>query len=357
MPEVVRSFFNPNGSVQTNGLDQLNEAAAARAQQAALRAQDLQAQREILQAQLADSAANRALQLQTMGSFADKAGVEERMQAGRLGSAMDIAKLGETGATERANIGIRPQMAGIGLAMDQYKDSRNDTASQRAYQEAIAQGKLGLVKGIFDDHGAAVPGVGAAPSPMSLDDRMKMLLNIEHPEMAMDMQRRALDRAETRDTADTQAFSTMAASADPRVRAIGIAGLQKTRAFGQLPPGTVQGLAKPLASTGEDFMLKPEVQAELKALTTALIDASQDTNALELSQALKPRIDRLVARATEAGADPNQVLQAIKDQLAKAVQPSSLFTNPISTTLRAIPGLGGVIPQASRDAARQGVGL
>ncbi len=346
-----------------------------------------------------------------MGSFADRAAQDSAMQGAGFQHDARITNLrGDIGLELGKQAGdfnlqgivasTKPQQTRADLEVQQYADA----APQRKLATRYADIEGNMIGQIFGDHGAATtagatnglgfpeplnvaktppsavrpaqapatsfgnifsgamaPAAGAPTGGATAAPTQDQLLHnwayFKNPGAMFDAEHRAQERKDTLDTADTEAFTKLAASPDPRLRAIGIAGLQKTRAFGQLNPSTVQGLSKPLVSVGEDFINQPAVQTELKAIGSALVAASQDTNAQDMAQALKPRIDRLVARASEAGADPNQVLQAIKEYLGRQVEGSSLYTNPITTTLRAIPGLGDMVPQASRDVARQGVGL
>lgn len=363
MPQLVRSFSNPTGVVQATALDQLGESRANRDAQERM-------QREALQASLSEGAANRAQQLNIQGSFQDQSGVQDRMLQSHLAAAREQQMLANQGSLANAQVGVSPQLQRLQQEQARYQDERGDTATQRKLADAYGQAELGLVgnlfnqmkpttgvPGTFNDAAQAAGVGGQGGQPMNQDQAILQLLRLKNPQAYFDSERRKEDLAASRDTADTQAFSQMAASADPRVRALGIAGLQKTRAFGQLAPETVQGLGKPLVGTGAEFVAKPEVQAEVQAIGQQLAAAGNDSNAEALAAAVKPRLDRLVALATEQGADPNQVLQDILGQLAKSAPASTLYSNPISTTLGAIPGVQNYVPTPSRDVVRRVVGI
>jgi hypothetical protein len=363
MPNLVRSFSNPGGSIQATGLDQLEEMRRGRQSGEAL-------QREMLTASLAEAAAGRAHEMGLQGSFQDRTGVQDRMLQSQLAAQRENQQLANTGASDVARIGVSPQLGAQEESRRRFDIGREDTAAQRELDRAYAGAELGLVQGLAGSMkarpAAGVPGVfndavqGAGMGggqAMDQDQAIAQLLRLKNPQAYFDSERRREDLAANRDTADTQTFATMAASTDPRVRALGIAGLQKTRAFGQLPAGTVQGLGKPLVGTGAEFVAKPEVQAEMQAIGQQLAAAGNDTNAEAMAAAVKPRIDRLVQLATEQGADPNQVLQDILGQLAQSAPSSSLYTNPLTTIGRAIPGLRDFVPEPSRDAARRVVGI
>lgn len=362
MPQLTRTFSNPTGTVEATGLDQLEEVRRGRQSSDALA-------REALAAQMAESAANRQATQQIQGTFSDRAGLQDRMLQSQLNAAREQQQLANQGGLDIARVNVGPNQTYADIARDKFYLERGDTEASRRLANAYANAELGLVEGIAGSmkpqggiggifqNAQQAAGIPGGERAMPQDQAIQNLLRLKNPQAYFDSQRRAEDRAEARDTADTQAFTTMATSTDPRVRALGIAGLQKTRAFGQLPAGTVQGLGKPLVSTGAEFTAKPEVQQEIAAIGQQLAAAGNDTQAEALASALKPRVDRLVALAAEQGADPNQVLQDILGQLAKAAPGSSLYTNPLTTVGRAIPGIGQYVPEPSRDVARRAIGI
>ena len=369
MPELVRSFFNPNGSEQSTGVDSLREAALARRQAAGMQSAEMQAR-------LTDAAANRALQLQMGGSYADRS--RDAAGARTEGFAHDTAMEGQRGTNALAvgrqsgEFGLAGIMEGnvpeLGRQAEQRRQwdaVRGDTQTERDLASAYSGAELGMVRKLFPDQAASAAAAtaggaaGMAPAggqPMSQDQAIMQLMRMKNPQAYFDSERRALERSDAQEASSMQTFSIMAASQDPRVRAVGVAGLQKTKTFGPLGD-VVQGLTKPLASAGSEFVAAPETQREIAAIGQELAVAQGDTNAAQMAERLTPRIDRLVAMAAEQGGDPEQVRQEILEQLGKLAPAATLGSNPITSTLGAIPGVRALVPEPSRDAARRVVGI
>lgn len=158
MPEYVRSFSNPSGSVRATGVDQLAEQAASRKASEAL-------QREMLNASLSEGAANRAQDLTLQGSFQDRGNLQDRMLQAQLAATREQQQLANQGSAETARIGVSPQLARVGLEQAQYKDRRGDTANQRGMDEYLASKQMELTRKAFDSFGQPVAGANAPGIP------------------------------------------------------------------------------------------------------------------------------------------------------------------------------------------------
>ena len=149
MPGTVYTPFNPGGQSYVPEVESFNAKRAA--QMAALSQQGQIAGAEIADRgagrdwQADQSALDRTQQANIAGTFGQRSAQDMQMEQLRQGGQMDIAKLNDTGMTERANIGITPQMANIGLLGRMYGDTRADTADERglkhrAFQELTGGG-------------------------------------------------------------------------------------------------------------------------------------------------------------------------------------------------------------------------
>jgi hypothetical protein len=143
MPGTAYTPFNPGGQSYVPEVERFNAQRAA--QMAALSQQGQIAGAEIADRgagrdwQAGQSALDRTQQANIAGTFGQRSAQDMQMEQLRQGGQMDIAKLNDTGMTERANIGITPQMANIGLQGRMYGDTRADTADERGLKHSMFQ--------------------------------------------------------------------------------------------------------------------------------------------------------------------------------------------------------------------------
>ncbi len=150
MVGVNKTVFNNGGVPMATSADEFY-------QRQSLANQSQSNEQARLAAMLQDAAANRALQLQTMGSFADRAGQAANMQ--NAGFAHDTSMEGLRGTNALAvgkqagdfNIaGIRegnmPEFGRQAIHMKEYGDARDDNAANREFGNAVAEYKLNALK-------------------------------------------------------------------------------------------------------------------------------------------------------------------------------------------------------------------
>ena len=175
---------------------------------------------------------------------------------------------------------------------------------------------------------------------MARDDRLmahedkiaQMQADREDKRYAADLSREDAREARTRqyskedreigyDAEDTQAYAAMAASTDPRVRAIGVEGMKKSRAFAKLDPNIVNGLGVSNLVTSTNLI----DDLTNYATSFAQKDANwgwSDPGQQELDAVVTHR-DKLVNAFVTEGHRKEQAIEAANRVIEKAVLPQA----------------------------------
>lgn len=356
MPGTMKTVFNNGGVPIATSADEFYQR-----QRLANQAQSSDDAR--LQAQLADNAANRALQLQTMGTYADKArDAQAAQQAGytqatgletlRGSNALALGRQGNEGALAVANVGNVVPLRALDNEQSRWADTRKDGAARRALDDQYATVEGNMLGRVFADRAADATS-GAPAQPMTQDQMLKQWAVFKNPSLYGASEQRAQERDDAMDSQRVAAGTAMMASQDPRARAVGAALLKGSKAMGGVDMSALGGFSpQEAAQAGGAFLQRPEVQAEISAITRAAKAAQGSPTAEQDTELIKGKIQRLVARAEQEGGDPNAVMAILNEQLNTELPEASVFSNPLST----IPRWLGY-DMSSRGAVRSGLGI
>lgn len=354
MPGTLKTVFNNGGVPIATSADEFYQR-----QRLANQAQSSDDAR--LQAQLQDNAANRALQLQTMGTYADKArDATAAQQAGythatgletmRGSNALALGKQSDDGALGRVYAGNVPQMTALDNEQTRWTETRKDGAARRGLDDQYAKVEGNMLGRVFADQAATAT---APAQPMTQDQLLKQWAVFKNPSLYGASEQRAQERDDAQDAQRVSAGTAMLASQDPRARVVGAALLKGSKAMGGVDMSALGGFSpQEAAQAGGDFLQRAEVQAEISAITRAAKAAQGSATAEQDTELIKAKIQRLVARAQEEGGDPNAVMAILNEQLNTELPEASVFSNPLST----IPRWLGY-DMSSRGAVRSGLGI
>lgn len=215
MPQLTRTFSNPTGTVEATGLDQLEEIRRGRQSSDALA-------REALAAQMAENAANRQSNQQIQGSFADRAGLQDRMLQSQLNAAREQQQLANQGGLDVARINVGPNQAYADLAGRKYADEQAAAASGRRLEDLYNETERGIVARMFATGGnAPIPGMfnaaaekaGFSTGPQRTDQETLRLLREARGGAPVDQRARGFEDARVK-----RAYE-MLDNPDPAVRA------------------------------------------------------------------------------------------------------------------------------------------
>ena len=317
-------------------------------------------------AMLAEGKANREQQLALSGTYADKsrdmmaaqqAGFAHNtgMESMRGANALALGKQGDEGALDRVYAGNMPQMTQLSNSQTRWETERGDNASQRALASKYADVEGNMLGRLFADQAPTAPGAdGTTPvQPMTQDQLLKQWSVFKNPGSYGASEERAQAREDSMESQRVAAGTAMMASGDPRQRAIGATMLKGTKAMGGVDFASVAGFSpQEAAQAGGAFLQRPEIQAELSAIIREAQAAQGSVTAAQDTELVKSKIEALVTRAKQEGADPNAVMAILNEQLNKALPAASIFSNPVTTIPR---WLGYDV--SSRGAVRTGLGV
>lgn len=373
MPDFVRTFSNPRGSVQANAYDDLNERAQNRALQAQL-------QGEALRAQLHDSAANRAAQLQMQGSFADKSALEASMLDKNLANRLDLGRLTNEGNLATTRASQEPNLLHEVNMQNRYTTEREDTAPERALKKQRAELEARLMGNIFADQGASLgpftsapptgmmapsgapsrpvgQGVAGPGGPMGQDDLLRWAY-FNKPEALLEKQQNDARRKQQMDEALMQE-EIAAAKAQGRLDLIpriyakygGNAGMANDplaeEVFKQAPGiarhRSEEATQSYLGSTPNAAVASPILLQRVQQLVPGLIEvAKRDPQSIAL--AVNRAINPFVVEAEKENADPNLVADALRKQLVQLLRPELERMRSIDWKKLGLGAATGVMP-------------
>ncbi len=353
MPGLNKTVFNNGGVPVATSADEFYQR-----QNLANQGQAMDQAR--LAAQMQDAAANRALQLQTMGSFADRAGQATAAQT--AGFAHDTSMEGLRGSNalaqgkqagefslEGINAGNVPRMTQLANDQNRWETERGDMAPQRALAGKYATVEGDMLGRLFADQAGGTAG----SAPLSQDQLLKQWSVFKNPASYGAAEERSQARADAMDAQRVAAGTAMMASGDPRQRALGAELMKGTHALGGVDFSKVAGFSpQEAAAAASTFLQRPEIQAELAGIVREAKAAQGSVTADQDTELVKGKIGALVQRAKAEGADPNAVMAILNEALNKDLPEANILSNPLTT----IPRWLGY-DMSSRGAVRSGLGI
>jgi len=142
----------------------------------------------------------------------------------------------------------------------------------------------------------------------------------------------------------------MVSSPDPRVRNQGAAILKAEGV--QLPAGGLVGPGGDPQRTAQ-YMGSPQAKIKLQQLLSRAKSGMDSMRPEIAAQDIQSGIQEIAAEAAQFGADPEEVKALLLSQVEQAIPETSMWTDPIRTTL----GLGGALFDTSENALRKGLGF
>lgn len=327
MPGTLKTVFNNGGVPIATSADEFYQR-----QRLANQAQASDDAR--LQAQLQDSAANRALQLQTMGDYASRAreaqtarqegyAHETGLETMRGGNALALGKQSGENALAVANVGNVVPLRALDNEQARWVEARKDGAARRALDDQYATVEGNMLGRVFADQ-AASTATGAPAQPMTQDQLLEQWAAFKNPAGVAESKRRAEDRADALAAQRAAVATALLGGMDPAGRQLGGQLLQGTPAFAGIDPGV---LAKAFAPQA-DLITKEAREADLGALAERF--AAKDASTIGFDPT-SPDVERIATERDKLaayfertqGVDKEQAIEAANRVIESKLAPQA----------------------------------
>lgn len=306
--------------------------------QQGMNSQNIAAQMQALNAEIADRQAGRTFQ-------GGQAAADRTFQGGMFDKSAGLQKDLDASATQRA-LGITGlQMKPSTMAAELEQAKYNDTADQRNFRHQMFQ-KLTANGGA-----GGAPGAATTPGGLDNDAMMFMAMGGNPGEyMAQKRQQMQFDR-QHQDAQDAQAMdigTKLMASENPQARALGaqIAARSKNGALAGMDPQTLAAGLQPRLSPMDAVAKNVSIGQGLDELASLAKDTSGKFDTAGGLEQIKTKMATLIKSMTDRGVPPEEASAFLKQELGKRV--------PKETGLR----LGAFFPGISSvGQTREAIGL
>lgn len=261
-----------------------------------------------------------------------------------LGTAGDqdrqTIQTGDVGQNYRMETQMKPSLMGQTRADSQYAEGKPLRDFKTQYAMKALQG--------LDSGDMVGDAVGGQPSSQNRlgEQIVRSMFGVgEDPDIAYN---RATKQRITE--AMTNKGFEMASSPDPRIRNQGAAILKQQGV--NFPQGGIVGAGGDPQQTAQ-YLTSPQTQVKMKQLL-AVIQRGMGSMRPEIAgQDIQTAIQEMAAEAAQMGADPKEVSAMLLQKVEEQIPETSIWTDPIRTTL----GLGGALFDTSENALRKSLGF
>lgn len=318
MPVTEYTPFNTKGKWSLTDADHLNAQLANQAAQRALQGDmftgemaDRGAGRA---AEMANATQNRQMQMDISGTAKDRWANDAQMAELQRGGQMDLARLQDTGQTERANIATRPAMAGIGFEMQKYGDDRSDDAPMRDLKKQFFMEEFGTQDPNSPDAiNKKLAGIQGGGQPQQGNDQRAMLrMSMLAPQLVGPMMKQQAEQKALERQSAEEDMARAIESGDPKIIQQAQDQLNTVRGTKSTVPYTGNAFAGAEKGMANATKILEMHAGDFQPIIDSILSSRNDQ---EKSEAMQKMLQLSTGMATKYGVDPKYVIGSIREMI------------------------------------------